>query len=188
MEPNVTSLNKMDHAPNAPILDIVVMHSAVTCTADNELETLQRIQRDQMISHKWSDISVHYLIGPSGKVYEGRDLRYRADGTVGSGMGRFGDNWGKCAIMLLGNFNSAGQALTPEAQSSLNALIEDRKEVFERRFKKALEVREAETKSLMGQEGPFGFDQVRIHVSPSLPKGFLDQTSGNNKADGGTQP
>jgi len=186
IEPNLDVLANMNHASNAPILDIVVMHTAVLTTAENEVEILQRIQYDHIAERKWGDISAHYLIGPSGKVYQGRDIRYRSEASVGAGMGRFQDPWNKCAIMLLGNFNSPEQVFTAEARSALTTLIEDRKDVFGHKYQQALEAREAETRAQMGREGPFGLDEIRVRVNPSLPKGFLDSGGNNTAGDGGT--
>jgi hypothetical protein len=192
--PDFSMLGSMDHSENGPIMDIVVMHAVVLATAENELDKLQQIQyyhMNKINGRGYGDIAVHYMIGPSGKVYEGRALRYRPEATAGSGMGRFGDPWGKCVVMLLGNFNVPEQAFTPEAQNALMTLIEDRKSVFERMFEDALKIREAETRALRGSDGPFGLDQVRIRKHPTLPpvlQNFLDgkDSSPVTVTDGGT--
>lgn len=191
MEPNQDMLNGMDHAENAPILDLVIMHTAVLTTVDNEKEILQRIQRDHIVGRKFPDISAHYLVGPSGKVYQGRNIRYRSEASVGTGMGRFDYPWSKIAIMMLGNFASPDQVFTPEAQNTLTTLIENRKKVFGLKYYKALDQREAETKVLLGSnagEGPLGLDVIRVRKHPSLPpviQSFLD-SGGNTAGDGGT--
>lgn len=194
-EPNWDMLERMPHPGNAPVLDLVVMHSGVLTTADDELEILQRIMAAHMnpVSGRgWGDISAHYLVGPSGKVYQGRNIRYRADGTVGHGMGRFQDNWNKAAIMLLGDFNNPAQVFTPEAQSALTTLIEDRRTKFAHKYADELNARELETRGLLGSKyegGSLGYDEIRVRKHPSLPatiQSFLDGNGSNTAGDGGT--
>lgn len=194
-EPNWSMLERMEHAENAPILDLVIMHSGVLTTAEDELEILQRIMAAHMnpISGRgWGDISAHYLIGPSGKVYQGRLIWYRADGSVGHGMGRFQYAWNKCSIMMLGDFNNPAQILTPEAQNALTTLIEDRRTKFARKYADELNARELETRSLLGSKyegGSLGYDEIRVRKHPSLPatiQSFLDGNGSNTAGDGGT--
>ncbi|MBN2306451.1 N-acetylmuramoyl-L-alanine amidase [Candidatus Peregrinibacteria bacterium] len=174
-EPLLDRLNRLEHAENEPIMDIVIMHSAEATTADNELSVLQAMQSFHINTRGWDDIAPHYLVGPSGKVYQGRNLRFRyPDGqgsTIGSGMGRFSYAWNKCAIMLMGDFIS--QEITAEAQQATVALIDDRRNHFQQLYREQLDEREAETARLMGgrhADGTnYGYDVVRVRQHPSLP-------------------
>jgi len=175
IDPLPNRLNGLTHAENRPIMDIVIMHSAQVTTEDNELAVLQNMQTRDINVRKWADIAAHYFVGPSGKVYQGRLLRYRypdgAGASIGSGMGRLKFHWNKCAIMLLGNFTS--QEITPEAKEATIALIDDRRGKFDILYEEELKAREAETVSLMGAnhvEGRnYGYDVTRVMRHPSLP-------------------
>ncbi len=174
-------MRKLDpaHPGNAPIMDVVIMHTAVLTPLDEdkELEILRDIQRAHVSrqGRGWGDISAHYLIGPSGKLYQGRKIwyRYPDSGSVGSGMGRFNYHWGKCSIMLLGDFNNPAQEFTQEAQETLLTLIEDRTRKFGRMYREPLNHRETETCLLIGPACPkgtnLGLDEVGVRKHPSLP-------------------
>lgn len=167
------------HPGNAPIMDVVIMHAAVFTPndEDKELEILRNIQRAHVArsGRGWGDIAPHYLIGPSGKLYQGRKIwyRYPDSGSVGAGMGRFSYHWGKCSIMLLGDFNNPAQEFTPEAQETLLTLIEDRTRKFGRMYRESLNAREADTCQLLGPGCPkgahLGLDEVGVRRHPSLP-------------------
>ena len=167
------------HPGNAPIMDVVIMHTAVLTPVDEdkELAILRDIQRAHVSrqGRGWGDISAHYLIGPSGKLYQGRKIwyRYPDSGSVGAGMGRFNYHWGKCSIMLLGDFNNPAQEFTPEAQETLVTLIEDRTRKFGRMYRRPLNEREAETRLLLGSAyvkgTELGLDEVGVRRHPSLP-------------------
>ncbi len=94
---------------------LTVHHTAgITRTGTDEASILRSIQRMHMHDKGWGDIAYHYLIGPSGKVYEGRDTQYQPDTAT-----RY-DTSGHLAICLLGNFEE--QAPTPQALETLVAL------------------------------------------------------------------
>jgi len=93
---------------------VTIHHTAwVTEAGADEAETLRRIQRFHQVDRGWGDIAYHYLIGPSGKVYQGRDPRFESD--TGTGY----DTTGHLNICLLGNFEE--QHPSDEA---LRALVE----------------------------------------------------------------
>ena len=62
------------------------IHHSESPTPDSidEVERVKRIQHGHMVAdHQWGDIAYHYLIGPSGRIYEGRSTAYAASsGTV----------------------------------------------------------------------------------------------------------
>ncbi len=69
--------------PMGPIRFVTIHH---TETPDSLEETahLRSIQHGhQEVDHAWGDIAYHYLIGPSGTIYEGRSERFASSsGTV----------------------------------------------------------------------------------------------------------
>ena len=65
-----------------------------------------------MTSRGWSDIGYHFLIGPDGKIYEGRP-----DTAVGA---HSPPNTGKVGVCMIGNFNNGADEM-PDVQR--NALI-----------------------------------------------------------------
>ncbi len=63
----------------------VSIHHTETPVPDSvsEEQRLRNIQNYHQATQGWGDIAYHYLIGPSGKVYEGRSERYAASsGTI----------------------------------------------------------------------------------------------------------
>lgn len=130
----------------------ITIHHTESPTPDpiDETERLRRIQRGHMIvDHQWGDIAYHFLIGPSGKIYEGRSPLYAASsGTVylkpsewsSAGQNELGQTTaplplndrgekapapgaseGHLTISFLGNF--ADQLPTVEAQQSMARLV-----------------------------------------------------------------
>lgn len=90
---NLTSMGKIHR--------LTVHHSAMyfrdtrpaTCAAQ-----IQKIQRDHMGNRDYGDIGYHYLIDPSGRIWQGRELRYQGAHASGN------HNVGNVGICLLGNF------------------------------------------------------------------------------------
>lgn len=76
---------------------LVIHHSVIYGIADPD--TVREVQTLHMGDRGWADIGYHFLIGRSGAVYEGRDLRVR-----GTHVG--GYNTGSAGICLLGNTNT----------------------------------------------------------------------------------
>lgn len=64
----------------------ITIHHTESPTPDpvDEVQRLKSIQRGHMVvDRQWGDIAYHYLIGPSGKVYEGRSQSFAtSSGTV----------------------------------------------------------------------------------------------------------
>jgi hypothetical protein len=79
-----------------------------------------RIQREHMQNREYGDIGYHFLIDPSGRVWEGRELRYQGAHASGS------NNVGNIGICLLGNFvrqNKDGQGPTSAQVQSMEQLV-----------------------------------------------------------------
>lgn len=117
MEPNRTNLEPMG-TPSR----LTIHHSALyfrdtrpsTCIAQ-----IQVIQRDHMRNRNYGDIGYHFLIDPSGRIWEGRDLRFQGAHASGANNVR---NIGVC---LLGNFmrGSAGHGPTPMQVAAMRELV-----------------------------------------------------------------
>lgn len=80
---------------------------------------IQHIQRDHMRTRGYGDIGYHYLIDPSGRVWQGRDLRFQGAHASGD------NNLGNIGICLLGNFmpGRAGQPPSTEQLAAMERLV-----------------------------------------------------------------
>ena len=80
---------------------------------------IARIQREHMHNRGYGDIGYHFLIDPSGRVWEGRELRWQ--GAHASGA----NNIGNVGICLLGNFvrQRRGQGPTTAQVRSMEQLV-----------------------------------------------------------------
>jgi len=100
-----------------PFAHVTLHHTASHTTAGmDEPAILRSIQRyHQSGDRGWGDLAYHYLIGPSGMIYEGRDLRYAADTTTNY------DPAGHVTVCLLGSFEE--QQPTESALDSTVLLV-----------------------------------------------------------------
>lgn len=78
---------------------------------------LQGIQRYHMQDKGYGDIAYHFLIDPSGRVFEGRTLQWQGAHAGGS------NNIGNIGVCLLGDFEL--EAPTGAALASLQSLLAD---------------------------------------------------------------
>jgi len=89
--------------------------------------TLQRIQRVHMDpgdpSHGWGDIGYHFLIDPSGRILEGRQLDWQ--GAHARGV----NNRTNIGVCLLGDFSR--RAPSAASLDSLQRLLDDLRERFD---------------------------------------------------------
>lgn len=79
-----------------------------------------KIQREHMQNRNYGDIGYHFLIDPSGRIWEGRQLRYQGAHASGS------NNIGNIGICLLGNFMRQakdGQGPTNAQVQSMEQLV-----------------------------------------------------------------
>lgn len=98
---NARGPDKGNVEPMGAVNRVTIHHSAMyfrdtrptTCGAQ-----IHMIQRDHMSNRGYGDIGYHYLIDPSGRIWQGRDLRYQGAHASGS------NNVGNVGICLLGNF------------------------------------------------------------------------------------
>ncbi|MBI4606962.1 MAG: N-acetylmuramoyl-L-alanine amidase, partial [Planctomycetes bacterium] len=85
-------------------------------------DEIRRIQRYHQSQQGWADIGYHYVIDPSGTVWQGRKLRYQGAHARGAA------NSGNVGIVLLGNFTQ--QPIPPAQRRSLELLVEKLCEYF----------------------------------------------------------
>lgn len=81
------------------IYKTVVVHHSVIDEGDDNL-TMLEVQNAHREDRGWADVGYHYLVGKSGRVFEGRDVQVR-----GTHVGGF--NTGSVGVCLLGNFVTA---------------------------------------------------------------------------------
>lgn len=93
---------------------VVVHHTAGPASGYRGASTIQEIQRFHQNTRGWSDIGYHFIIGPDGKVYEGRPL-----GTLGA---HAPPNRTWVGICLVGDFQTKDTP-TGEATGALSALM-----------------------------------------------------------------
>lgn len=106
-----------------PWTRITVHHTAMEAQhlrsggLDSSAEELRQIQKNHIHSEGWGDIGYHFLIDPSGRVFEGRQLAWQGAHAGGA------NNEHNIGICLLGNFQV--ERPTREALQSLERLIGD---------------------------------------------------------------
>lgn len=93
---------------------VTIHHSAMLfrdTRAAASAAQIARIQREHMTqrSPAYGDIGYHFLIDPSGRIWEGRDLRYQGAHAGGD------NNIANIGICLLGNFMNRGDSQGPTA-------------------------------------------------------------------------
>jgi hypothetical protein len=118
MPPNGRNLDRMQRPRR-----VTIHHSAVYIrdTRPRAAATqIGKIQRDHMLGREYGDIGYHFLIDPSGRIWEGRELRYQGAHASGN------NNIGNIGICLLGNFmrqHKDGQGPTNAQVQSMEQLV-----------------------------------------------------------------
>ncbi|MBU1105736.1 MAG: peptidoglycan recognition protein family protein [Candidatus Riflebacteria bacterium] len=101
------------------IKGIVIHHTAGRAPVEaDEAMILKNIQSFHMTDMKWGDIAYHYLIAPSGKIYEGRNPKFAGD------SGTKYDTNSLLMICFVGTYDK--RLPTPMARHSLKKLINNR--------------------------------------------------------------
>lgn len=101
---------------------ITVHHSAepgarpLNGTLNGSAAALRDIQSAHMNGEGYGDIGYHFVIDPSGRVFEGRDLRHQGAHAGGE------NNVGNVGVCLLGNFDH--HRPTSAALESMHGLID----------------------------------------------------------------
>lgn len=80
---------------------------------------LQMIQHEHMGNRGYGDIGYHYIIDPSGRIWEGREMRWQGAHASGD------NNIANIGVCLLGNFmhGRTGQGPTPAQVTSMQQLV-----------------------------------------------------------------
>jgi hypothetical protein len=102
---------------------VVVHHSGRSGQTDPK-----KIQNKHMDTNHWDDVGYHFMIGPSGQIYEGRQLVYKGSHTEGA-------NTGKIGVLVMGNFEREflgllGGKPSPSQILALKKLVTDLKKLF----------------------------------------------------------
>lgn len=96
---------------------ITVHHDAINSldlrSPSDSMRRLESIRRSH-VSQRWADIGYHYIIDPSGRVWEGRPLRLQGAHVKDRNEHNMG-------VMVMGNFNE--QTPTPQAINTLDAFV-----------------------------------------------------------------
>jgi hypothetical protein len=116
------AIDRNNLEPMTTVHRLTIHHSAMyfrdtrpaTCAVQ-----LQQIQHDHMQNRGYGDIGYHYIIDPSGRIWQGRDLRYQGAHASGN------NNVGNVGICLLGNFvrGKKGQDPTDEQVQAMRKLV-----------------------------------------------------------------
>ncbi len=104
--------------PMGKIYRITVHHSAILLRSPSErsaADQIRSIQNTHMKKEGCGDIGYHFLIDPSGRIWQGRELRYQGAHARGD------NNRGNIGICVLGNFMRGRDGQRPTA-AELNAL------------------------------------------------------------------
>jgi hypothetical protein len=117
--------DKTNVEPMQPIDRVTIHHSAMyfrdtrpsTCAAQ-----IQRIQREHMTQNGWGDVGYHFLIDPSGRIWQGRELRFQGAHAGGD------SNIGNVGVCLLGNFMRPRRGQT-RGQEPTRAQIESMRQL-----------------------------------------------------------
>ncbi len=86
-----------------------------------EIEVIQRIERYHRDERHWAAIGYHYLVGKTGKVYEGRPVKYQGAHVSGANEHNLG-------ISVIGDFMH--QLPNPEQLGALKAFLTDSRNRF----------------------------------------------------------
>ena len=106
--------------PMGQINRITVHHDGMSAFyATDQASAMRRIEniRRAHLGNGWADIGYHYVIDPSGRVYEARPINLQGAHVKDNNPGNLG-------VMVLGNFEK--QRPSPAAQQSLDNFLADR--------------------------------------------------------------
>ena len=102
---------------------IIIHHTATTGTIDDEEAAVRAIYYYHAVTRGWGDIGYNFVVGPDGKIFEGRA---GGDGVV-AGHAK-GYNTGSVGIALLGDYHS--NPLPAPLMKSLDALVLEKAELW----------------------------------------------------------
>jgi hypothetical protein len=99
---------------------ITVHHSGVESAfirSKPEAARMLNSIRKSHLAQQWADIGYHYIIDPTGRIWEGRPVQYQGAHVKMNNEHNLG-------IMMMGNFD--GERPTAEALSALDGFVADR--------------------------------------------------------------
>jgi hypothetical protein len=103
---------------------ITIHHSAIPAShmksKAESVRMLENIRRNH-INQQWADIGYHYIIDPSGRIWEGRPVQYQGAHVKLNNEHNLG-------IMLLGNFED--ERPTAAALTALDTFVADRMRTY----------------------------------------------------------
>lgn len=85
---------KSDITAEATKKRIAIHHTAGVAKSDDKI--VKDIQKSHMDGRGWSDIAYHFLVGPDGKIFEGRSLDYMGAHVAGHNKETLGLNFLGC--------------------------------------------------------------------------------------------
>lgn len=99
---------------------ITIHHSGLYAdgSADSAVRHIRSFQRTHVMQRGWGDIGYHFLLDGSGRIYEGRDLRYQ-----GAHAGNGTANKHNIGVCLLGNFHpGSGERVQRPSEAQVASL------------------------------------------------------------------
>lgn len=101
---------------------VTIHHSAMYFRSTSPRDAaaqIGKIQREHMKTRGYGDIGYHFLIDPSGRIWEGRQLRWQGAHAHGN------NNIGNIGVCLLGNFmrQRDGQGPTKDQVQAMEQLV-----------------------------------------------------------------
>jgi RHS repeat-associated protein len=88
-----------DRLPPGDTFDLALILDTIVIHHEGNVQTydVQEVQRQHMIYEGYSDIGYHYMVGPSGSIYEGRSVEVRGAHVTGKNTSMIG-------VLELGDF------------------------------------------------------------------------------------
>lgn len=115
------SVSKLGHPePMNGVRRITLHHTATQKLPSSSFAAnaalLRGLQADHQDTRGWADVGYHFIIDRTGRIFEGRELRYQ-----GAHAGNAAANRHNVGIALVGNFDD--QALTREQKTATRGLV-----------------------------------------------------------------
>jgi hypothetical protein len=112
-KPPQNSLSDLSNPKRITIHHTVTTTLSTTANQSTEASRMRDIQRSHQVGNGWSDVGYHYIIMPSGRIYEGRPNSKRgAHDLINDGFG----------VAFDGSFHLAGSQITDAQFDSAVAL------------------------------------------------------------------
>lgn len=98
-DPNTNQAGYANYADLLPGQELPDIYNQIVIHHEGNSQTYDPVQvkKKHMMNNGWHDIGYHFIIGPDGTIYEGRDINVRGAHVEGG-------NTGKVGVLLLGDF------------------------------------------------------------------------------------